>query len=294
MVVPDLKTGSAGRVFETSLRANERGVRMKIPRFLACAAFAAAFSATLPAQQAPSGYHTVNCIKIKPEKSAEFRKWIPEVLQKFAQARVDSGAVTTWYLLRNVMPTGTVATCDYLTVSIYPGAPPEPLSPEQTAAVLKKAGVSMTAEEYMTRRDSMATLVSSSLFQNVESLGSASKGGYLSVAYMKTDNLNDWLEMERKVWKPVAEQMIKDGVESGWSVNIQAFGQDSELPYQGVTVDVYPSWDAVWKDDPQFLDRFKKVHPDTDFYPAYEKIKKIRTQIHEQLYAIDDRISAAK
>ena len=82
----------------------------------------------------------------------------------------------------------------------------------------------MTMEEYTTRRDSLTTLISSRLFQNVESLGSAKKGAYLSVAYMKTDSLNDWLEMERKVWKPVADQMIKDGVQSGWSVNIQAFG----------------------------------------------------------------------
>ena len=266
---------------------------MKTPRLFLCAA-AAALSATVLAQPAASGFHTVNCIKVKPEKTVEFRKWIAEVMQKLAKARVDSGAVSTWFLLRDVMPQGAVASCDYLTVSIYPGAPPEPLGPEQTEAVLKKAGVAMTADEYITRRDSLATLVSSGLFQNVESLGSAKKGGYLSVSYMKTDNLNDWLEMEKKVWKPVAEQMIKDGVESGWSVNIQAFGQDSELPYQGVSVDVYPSWDAVWKDDPQFLDRFKKVHPDTDFYPAYEKIKKIRTQINEQLYAIEDMITSGK
>jgi hypothetical protein len=263
---------------------------MKIARLLLCAAMAAALSFALVAQQAPTGFHTVNCIKVKSEKSAEFHKWITEVMQKVAKARVDSGAVSTWYLLRNVIPQGTTATCDYLTVSVYPGAPPEPLKPEEIQPALKKAGISLTAEEYLTRRDSLSSLVSSRLFQNVETLGSVNKGGYLSVAYMKTDNLEDWLEMEKKVWKPVAEQMIKDGAESGWSVNIQAFGQDSELPFQGVTVDVYPSWDAVWKDDPQFTERFKKVHPETDFYRAYEKILKIRTQINEELYAIDDLI----
>ena len=249
---------------------------MRVTRLLVCAAFAAALSASLLAQQAPSGFHTVNCLKIKTEKSGEFHKWVADVLQKYAQSRVDSGAVSAWYLLRSVIPQGASATCDYLTVSFYPGAPPEPLSPERMSEALKKAGVSMTAEEYVARRDSIATLISSQLFRNIDSVGSAQKGGYLSVAYMKTANLEDWLALEKKLWKPFAEQMAKDGVQSGWSLNIRAFGQDSELPYQGVTVDVFPNWDAVWKDDSQFVDRLKKVHPQRDPTAIFEQFTKAR------------------
>ena len=51
---------------------------MNIPRSLLSVAFAAAFSATLLAQQAPSGYHSVACIKVKPENASEFRKWAAE------------------------------------------------------------------------------------------------------------------------------------------------------------------------------------------------------------------------
>jgi hypothetical protein len=268
---------------------------MKNLRLTACSIVIAALSAALPAQQAPSGFHTVNCLKIKPEKSGEFRKWISDVLQKYAQSRVDSGAVSTWYLLRSAMPQGASATCDYLTVAIYPGAPPEPLSPAQMGEALKKAGVSMTGEEYIARRDSIATLVSAQLFRNLDSVGGAAKkGGYLTVSFMKAKNVGDWVEFERKVWKPIAEQMVKDGVESGWSLNIQAFGQETELPYEGVTVDVYPNWDAFWKEDTQFLDRIKKVHPETDPTAMFEQLTKVRTEISLQLFAIDDLITAKK
>ncbi len=267
---------------------------MKGIRSLACAALATACCASLFAQQAPSGFHTVNCIKVKPEKSVEFRKWVGEVMQKYAHSRVDSGAVSTWYLLRALIPQGTSATCDYLSVSIYPGAPPEPLKAEEVGAALKKAGISMTADEYMTRRDSISTLVSTGVFRNVESLGSPQKGGYLSVSYMKAANLQDWLDMEQKFWKPIAEEMIKDGVQSGWSVNIQAFGQESQLPFQGVTVDAYPSWDAVWKDDPHFADRVKKVHPDADINAAFDKVEKARTMVRSELYAIEDIVTSGK
>jgi hypothetical protein len=276
------------------MKDNFEVLSMKGPRLLLCAALAAAFSAALPAQQAPSGFHSVNCIKIKAEKSGEFHKWVSDVLQKYAQSRVDSGAISNWYLLRSVIPQGSSATCDYLTVSMYPGAPSEPLSADQMTAALKSAGLSLNRDEYIARRDSVATLVSTQMFRNVESVGAAKKGGYLSVAYMKTANLDEWLNAEKKLWKPLAEQMVKDGVQSGWSVNLEAYGLQSELPYQGVTVDFFPSWDAVWKDDPQFVDRLKKVHPETDPTAMFEQISKARSMVAQQLFAIEDLITAKK
>ena len=266
---------------------------MKIPRWIPCAALVAAGSLTLSAQQAPSGFHTVNCVKVRPEKSAEFHKWVADVVTKLAQSRVESGVVSTWYLLRAVEPVGLSAECDYLTVSLYPGTPPEPLVGEQLSVALKKANLSMTADEYVARRDAVATLVSSTMMVNQVSIGKANKGGYLAVNYMKTANVNEWLKLEKELWKPLAEQMVKDGVAGGWSLNIRA-DSNTALPWQGVTVDVYPSWDALYKDDPQFTDRIKKVHPDKDVNAMFDQFNKARTLIKTDLYAVDDLITCCK
>ncbi|HEY1986805.1 MAG TPA: hypothetical protein VGG85_15420 [Terracidiphilus sp.] len=51
---------------------------MKIPHGLACAVIAAPLSTCLSAQQTQTGYHTAACIKIKPDKTAEFHKWAEE------------------------------------------------------------------------------------------------------------------------------------------------------------------------------------------------------------------------
>jgi hypothetical protein len=268
---------------------------MKMFRLFAGVAVAASLSFPMPAQQAPSGFHSVGCYKLKADKTnTEFRQWAADELHKVAQARVDLGVLSTYYLLRALMPVGTSADCDYLIVAIYPGAPPEPLGPEQITTALKKAGMSITAQEYTDHRSALATLVSNNMYRNLDSAGAAKKGGVLSVAYMKAADVQAWIDFEKKVWKPLAEQMIKDGVQSGWSLNVRAFGQDSQLPYQGVTVDVYPSWDAVWKEDSQFMDRFKKVHPDMQVDPTFEKMEKTRTMVKQELYAIDDMISAEK
>ena len=150
-------------------------------------------------QQGQVGYHTVVCIKVKPEKTSEFRTWAASDLHKYAQSRVDTGVLSTWFLLRSVQPQGASADCDYLTISIYPGAPPEPLSPEALGEALKKAGLTMSAQQFMDRRDSLTTLVSNNLFQNRASVGgSLKKGNYLVVNYMKAANVDDWIALRKR------------------------------------------------------------------------------------------------
>jgi hypothetical protein len=266
---------------------------MNIPRSLLSVVLAAAFSVTLLAQQAPTGYHSVACIKVKPENASEYRTWAAEDSHKFAQAMVDSGAVTTWFRLRSVIPQGTSAECDYLIISIYPGAPPKPLDIDEMGAVLKKAGMTVSAKEFVDRRSSLTQLVSNNIFQNKILVGAAKKGDYFMVNEMKVSNMNDYLAFEKKVWQPLAEAMAKDGVRTGWSLNVRVLPRGSDLKYQAVTVDIFPSWDAVYKNLP-FADTFKRVHPDMELGTTFETGEKLRTIVSANLYHVDDMVSSTK
>jgi hypothetical protein len=245
-------------------------------------------------QQGMSGFHSVACIKVKPEKATEFRAWAASDLHKYAQSRVDTGALSTWFLLRSVQPQGQSADCDYLVIAAYPGAPAEPLSPEAFGDALKKAGLSMSAQQYMDRRDSLTTLVSNNLFQNRANLGSVKTGNYLVVNYMKAANVEDWVAFEKKVWQPVADALTKDGMTAGWSLNVQVLPGGSDLKFQGVTVDVYPTWDSVFKQDPQFAERFRKVHPDMELGTTFEQFEKLRTLVSVQLFTVVDVVASMK
>src|SRR5579864_1709597 len=107
-------------------------------------AVAAALPVVLCAQQPPRGYHAVACVKLKPGASAEFQKMATGEIHKLQQSFADSGRIAAWFLLRYVMPQGSAAACDYLTISLFPGAPPAPMSTEETGAALERAGVPMT------------------------------------------------------------------------------------------------------------------------------------------------------
>jgi hypothetical protein len=266
---------------------------MKVSRSFLTVALAGLFSLSLLAQTAPSGYHSVACIKVKPENTSEFRKWVAGDVHKFTQSRADSGAISTWYLLRAVIPQGTSADCDYLVVSMYPGVPPKPLDLTEMSAALKKAGLTATAQEYIDKRNSLTTLVSNEIFQNQAFVGMAKKGDYFQVNYMKVPDMEDFVAYEKKVWKPLAEAMAKDGVRTGWSLNTRVMPTGSETRFQAVTVDVFPTWEAMFT-EVSFADTFKKVHPDMEIGTTFEHYEKLRTILMSNTYQLEDVISSAK
>jgi hypothetical protein len=267
---------------------------VRIPRLFACVAILAAFSASLIAQQPQTGYHTVACFKVKPENAAEFRKFAVDEAHKLAQGRVDDGEITTWYLLRAVLPQGSSSECDYISVAMFPGTP-HLLGPDNTAAALKKSGLSISPEDYTKHRNAVSTLVSVAVFQNQLFVGTAKKGDYFLVNYMKVPgSIDEWVAYEKKVWQPIAESLTKDGVTDGWSLNVQVLPRGSDLPYQAVTVDVFSSWDAIYTGFAQLGDRFKKVHPDMELGTTFEQFEKLRTILSTKTFVLEDMISAAK
>jgi len=267
---------------------------MKFPRSFLSVAIVAAFSATLLAQQAPSGLHRVACIKIQPGKSAEFSKWMATDVHAYQQVRVDSGEVAAWMLVRSVIPEGKSAECDYLVVSMYAGAPPKPSGLDGVAATLKKAGLTMSAQEFVDHRDTLTELISNNLFQNRISVGTMKKGDYLVVNYFKVPDMGDELRWEKEVWQPLAESMVQAGVLGGWSVNAQVLPGGTNIPYQSVTVDTYPSWDAAIAGRSHVTEYFHKVHPNMEMGTTMERGSKVHTQASVQLFTVVDMVGQLK
>jgi hypothetical protein len=266
---------------------------MKSGLFLS-ALLAATFPLTLAAQQAPNRYHTVTCIKLKPGITfADYRHWVEEGPHKVQQANADSGRISAWYQLEYFMPAGTSAPCDFVNVAIFPGPPPAPLTLEDLAAALKKAGITMGAKEFADKRSSMAELVFAELWENWNAVGTLQKGDYVVLNHMKVPNLSDWVAYEKKMWQPFAEAMVKDGVMRGWFLNIPVYPGGSDLKYQAATVDVYPGWDALFKDN-GFAERFKKVHPDADMNQTFASFEKLRTIGSMEVLRVEDVVLPAK
>jgi len=163
------------------------------------------------AQNQPSGFLRRACIKVQPGKFSEFMQFANGPGVKFVQAIVDSGELTASTFLRSVVPAGDEARCDFIQVDAFKGIPGGPLSKEQLAAVMQKSGVGMTPEQFMAKRESLARLVSMEYWRTQISVGDIQKGDYLYINSMKVPNMADYRKVEETVWKPMAEEWVKNG-----------------------------------------------------------------------------------
>jgi hypothetical protein len=166
---------------------------------------------------------------------------------------------------------------------------------DELDAALKKAGMSMTAQQFVDRRDSLTTLVSNNMFQNRAFVGGFKKGDYFVVNYMKAANLEDYVSWEKKAWQPMAEAMDKENLRSGWSLNTMVFPGGTDVRFNAVTVDVYPTWESIFNNDFQhFYQLWQKAHPDMELGTTFEQYDKLRHQGDIDIYVVQDTITSTK
>lgn len=260
-----------------------------IPRLLAAAALAASFALPVAAQQQPVGFHTIACVKVRPGQASNFREFLQGDVQKYAQARISSGAIAAFMVLRAIMPAGSDGQCDYAIVTFYNGAPPAPMGHEEFLAALQKAG--LDPQQYIRKRSETSELVSSHLTQYQVLVGSAKKGDYLVFNSMHAKDIGAWVDWEKKNWQPFAEAAVKQGLLSAWAINVQIFPTGESDHDLVSSVDVYPTWDAVFNQTQAYRDAWTKTHPGVDPAAFFNDAGKLRTIEHTALYQVDDMIA---
>ena len=262
---------------------------------LAGLCFAAPSTAIAQEQSGSPGFHSVACVKVRHGKMADFKTLVNGNLQKFAQSRVDSGAISAWLVLRTVIPAGHDATCDYAFVTFYPGMPNAPMGDEEMTAALTKAGISTSLEDMRQQRDAAGYLVYNALERTVLHVGQAKRGDYLIVNIMSVPDVGAWLANEKKLWQPIFEDGVKDGSVDGWSVVEQFLPRGEKDRGNTYTVDIYPSWDAMFKFfGTGFSDRWKKVNPDVPISQGMDQEHKVDTIEHTVLYHVVQEVQASK
>lgn len=267
---------------------------MSMPRILLGAAMVAALSIPLVAQQAPIGYHHIQCVKVNPGQGAAVQEWIAGENHKLSQSLVDSGRFATMLALKTQMPQGTDAKCDYVFVTFYNGLPTAGLSTEEVNNALRKADIPTTSEARSAKMREMAALVYDNITQYQALVGGAKKGDYLEFNSMSSPDPGACVALEEKDWQPLAEQMVKDGNTDGWAINRQIFPRGAKDETAVSTVDIFPSWDAFTHHYDSIRSAWKKVHPDADFSSTMAQHGKLCTIQHTVLYKVVDVVTPAK
>ena len=86
----------------------------------------------------------------------------------------------------------------------------------------------------------------------------------------------------------MAETWVKDGSMRGWSVNVPVLPSGTDVTYQGVSIDVFPSWEAAMK-GPAVENTFKKVHPGKNIDAMFETLTKSRDLGRRELMVVEEK-----
>jgi len=205
------------------------------------------------------------CVKVRDGKAAEYAAYLRDVTTKLAKVRVESGMYSSFVLAESVVPAGRSARCDYHIVYGSIGFPPESPSAEQTVADMKKAGITMTREAMVAKRDDLSFLVSTDIWRAQTGVGRTEKGGYARLNYYKTKPgmAGEWVRMETTGWKLLAESVATSMPGTSWGASTLAMPGGDNLPYNAMTYDGFPSWVALGKGLP-VRETWNKVHPEMD------------------------------
>jgi hypothetical protein len=231
------------------------------------------------------------CVKVAPGKGAEFRALLHDVGVPINQALANAGDFEWFVALRSVVPAGSSAACDYRMVAGYKGLPPEPTRREAFEAATKAAKVNMTWDQFVAKRNSLASLVSTEIWQGIDVVGpDATPGSYVRINHYKVKDgaFGDWVRLEQAIWKPVMEAWLKEGGKGSWRVSSLMMPSGDVMPYNALTVDIFPDWNGLVRDPP--LDTlWPKVHPNLTTEQAFEhQLPGVRS-IHDiEVYQVEE------
>jgi hypothetical protein len=259
---------------------------------LALATLAVVTVTSLQGQQpaVPEFYQTLHYIKVPQASRTEFDKMITDVSIKIAETRVNAGEIISWTLLRAVMPAGSEARADYLVSTLYQGVPPEPRDQSANVALFKKAGMTMSYDAFLTLRDRTSSLVATELWRPGSRVGAPQKGHYVVINQMKAKDAEAYANFEQTMWRPIAEQIVKDGGMSGWIFASKQLPSGSDTPYTFYTADMYPTWAAVfqpWAGEAAFA----KVHPGKNLEETFAKLGELRSLAVRELWVVTERVA---
>jgi hypothetical protein len=236
------------------------------------------------AQNQPQAYVADTCVKAAAGKGLETSAYIREVLAKTAQVRVDEGTAA-WYLaISAVVPAGSEARCDYHLVTGYKGFPPE-ASAERAAADRKKAGITMTPAELAERANAVGHAVSTDYWRVLADVGpNLEKGQYVRLNYekLKPGQATAYVKLETTGWKPFVESLKGSGL--GWHLNVLSMPGGTSQRYSAMTVDTYPTWEALGKGWP--TSEWSKVHPDLKPADYQKQVAETTERVSVEVYRI--------
>src|ERR1700680_1844995 len=181
----------------------------KLRTALAAASLVAVISVPAGAQRVPANYSVITYRKVAPEKVDAFLSFTKSQTKKVMQARLESGGIKSWSLLKLTIPFAMGSDYNYATVVTSEKFPDLDPAMAEVGAFYQKLGISVG--DYLNKSRELSTAMRQQITRTLLRVGGAAGAGdYVRVDYNSTptDRPGELFELEETFYAPMFKAVI--------------------------------------------------------------------------------------
>jgi hypothetical protein len=118
----------------------------------------------------------------------------------------------------------------------------------------------------------------------------AKKTPYFTIAYMKAlpGKAADALSLERAIWAPVHQELVRTGKLDFWRVYSCRFPSGSETEYEYVTINQYPTWTELEEPYSSITPAtFARIHPKMKVGELVTRTEAVRKMVRQDVFSLE-------
>lgn len=250
-------------------------------------------SSALAQSDSPTLYVRVDYMKVAPGNEEDYVNVERTTWKPIHEARMKAGIITNWFLYSVEYPSGTNADYTYATVNIYDDF--SKMKDDYPESVMQTAHPDVKFGEMMAKTLASRDLVRSELWVMHDSVQPDQPAPYIHVNYMKVapDQGQEYLKLEREIYKPVHQAAKAAGYEAGWAVYSLMYPGGTQRPYNYGTVDFFDEFSDLAAGLPDEV--FEKAHPslsEEGWAEIWQRTANARDLVRRELWALVDQVAA--
>jgi hypothetical protein len=238
-------------------------------------------------------FYSFSYYKILPGKERELRGMLEAVDSKVQQNRVNSGAISSWYLYEVLNPTGSSTEYDYVMISTANTAKNAIETPYTFDSAFKKTFSGKEAKfftDYYSRQTANWRLVKQEIYAGNAVADSSFPGGY-QLKYIMTDFMKpregkgaQYIKMELDTFRLIHKERIRLGAISQWASLSLMMPYDTKGSYTHLALNYYQESDKLFDfASSKYDEAVKKIFPGVSlnnlFQSAFETVDNTRAEL---------------
>jgi hypothetical protein len=237
----------------------------------------------------PRRYLVLDYMKVAPGKDNDYVRLEREVWKPFHAQRIKNNQLVAWQLYDVRYTADVHRDYDYVTVNVY----------DNLAATDNQAGMvelfqrlhpgndgTRLLTETGTARQTVRSEIWVLLDQTTPLNASAPPAKYLNVAFMQSKPNADYVAVERDLWKPIHQDLVRSGAMNRWGLYGLVMPGGTSYPYDYATVNGVSSLSAL--ENMYTNELFQRVHPNIPIAELGNRTAAARDLTRNELWVLVD------